>query len=146
MVEILKHIFYFLFDITIFKKRVEKGKRVGWIDVIISPSIRYAIIIALILILCLSIFKLLTFEYFKIQNTNNRLGKIKSAIEKYESQTGNYPITIDLLIGNRPLKKKWTVDAWGNPIFYNTSNEGFELLSAGQDGHLNTEDDILVTN
>ncbi|MTI39439.1 type II secretion system protein GspG [Fulvivirga lutimaris] len=144
MIDIIKSIFFFLFDIAIFKKRVDKGKSVKWFDIIISPSIRYSIIIALILILCFSIFRILTFDYFKTQNTIHRLDEIKTAIEKYESQTGAYPRTIDQLIGSRPLRKDWGFDAWGNPIVYTILDKSFELLSAGKDGKVNTEDDIIL--
>jgi uncharacterized membrane protein len=74
----LKLVFFFLFDISKFKERVNKGKHVGWIDVIISPSMRYTVIIGLILGILGVTFRILTATHVKNERTTEQLVEIQS--------------------------------------------------------------------
>ena len=146
--DILLNIFYFLFDYKKLKEKVDKNEKIGWVDVIISPSIRYAVMIGLVLGFLIGGFNLLTDNYFKERATIKRLSAISAEIQKIRDNTGHYPETIDEVISNNPLRKNWNMDKWDNEIKYRRGldGNGFVLISNGRDELYETKDDIIIKN
>src|ERR1700744_123609 len=85
-------------------------------------------------------------------------GGIKSALGNFKVDNGHYPIgtngllelvqkTADATNWHGPYLDKWPVDPWGDnyiyecPGRYNTN--AYDLFSAGPDGRIGTEDDIV---
>jgi general secretion pathway protein G len=83
-------------------------------------------------------------------------GGIKSALDRYDVETGHYPKSLQDLIQQPGNEKKWSgpyfdppkvpVDPWGNPYIYYYPGKhtatGYDLLSAGPDEKEGTDDDI----
>ena len=91
----------------------------------------------------------------KIKTTKLKINNVKSALEQYKVDFGDYPSQgegLRALIsppeGNPPYLKDKTVpkDDFGNELMYfNPSRHGggpFEIMSKGPDGSEGTEDDI----
>jgi general secretion pathway protein G len=80
--------------------------------------------------------------------TRTSIGAIEQAARMFEIRTGKYPDSIDQLtqpLGDRPalLDKKAMNDQWGNPFTFKKTSNFIEIRSAGKDGAMNTQDDIL---
>lgn len=84
----------------------------------------------------------------KVAATRTSIGSIGTAIQAYEIRNGKFPDSLDDLTvatDSHPalLKKDSLNDSWGTPFQYKkTSKFEFEVRSAGEDGQMNTEDDI----
>ena len=84
----------------------------------------------------------------KVAATRTSIGSIGTAIQAYEIRNSKYPDSLDDLTvatDSHPalLKKESLNDSWGNPFQYKkTSKFEFEIRSAGEDGQMNTEDDL----
>ena len=72
------------------------------------------------------------------------MNRIEEALYQYKSYTGKFPNSMDVLIGNRPLRKQWKKDSWGTNYKLN-SNQSLILtfMSAGSDKSFGTEDDLI---
>jgi hypothetical protein len=83
-------------------------------------------------------------QYMKRKNTINESEEIIAALNVYKLQTHAYPSHLDDIIGQNPIRKGWKKDSWGNYYIYQVNNRknSFTLISKGQDGLLNTTDDI----
>ena len=80
--------------------------------------------------------------------TRTSIAAIEQAARMFEIRTGKYPDSIDQLtqpLGDRPalLDKKAMNDQWGNAFSYKKTSNFIEIRSAGKDGAMNTQDDIL---
>ena len=80
--------------------------------------------------------------------TRASIGAIEQAARMFEIRTGKYPDSIDQLtqpLGDRPalLDKKAMNDSWGNAFSYKKTSNFVEIRSAGKDGAMNTQDDLL---
>jgi len=83
-------------------------------------------------------------------------GGIKSAIDQFEQDNGNYPKSLQDLVQPPADAKNWRgpyftptnlpTDPWGNPYIYEYpgkhNKNGYDLFSAGPDGKPGTKDDI----
>lgn len=81
--------------------------------------------------------------------TRDSIRSIETAAAAYEVRVGRYPNSVEDLKssadGMRPLldPKKPTQDGWGNEFQLRIVDNGFlEVRSAGEDGQMNTSDDI----
>jgi general secretion pathway protein G len=80
--------------------------------------------------------------------TRTSIAAIEQAARVYEIRTGKYPDSLDQLMqpigNNQPLlDKKAKNDQWGTPFSFKKTSNFIEIRSAGKDGAMNTEDDIL---
>jgi general secretion pathway protein G len=84
-------------------------------------------------------------DYIKPQLTKDEGIKIIKSIKSYHNGYKQYPDSIDLLIGDNPIRKDWRSDAWGEPYIYELAedNQSFKLVSKGKDRKLDTQDDII---
>lgn len=92
-----------------------------------------------------------------VKNTEVQLKALSQQVQMYRIRLNALPKSLDELV-NGPsdpkLKAKWTgsiidavpEDAWNNAINYKVTGNQFEIRSAGLDGQMNTDDDIVVTN
>lgn len=84
----------------------------------------------------------------RISATRSSISAIEQAARTYEIRTGKFPDSLDQLLqpmGDRPplLDKKASSDSWGVPFAYKKTNTFIEIRSAGKDGAMNTEDDLV---
>ena len=87
-------------------------------------------------------------EESRVSATRTSIAAIEQAARMFEIRTGKYPDSIDQLLqpmGDRPalLDKKAMNDQWGNPFTFKKTSNFIEIRSAGKDGAMNTQDDIL---
>ncbi len=103
-------------------------------------GIPVAIVVAIVLILAV----VLTRYGFWRDGYSSETGKsLVEKIEAHKTKTGSYPRSLNVLIDpTDPIEKKQTLDPWGNPYMYRTTQGDFELISSGKDGKPDTKDDI----
>jgi general secretion pathway protein G len=82
------------------------------------------------------------------------LSSIKTALDAFEVDNGYYPRSLQDLLQQPSNAKNWhgpylesiPRDPWGNPYVYTYPGRhnpnGYDLLSAGPDGRVGTDDDI----
>ncbi len=90
-----------------------------------------------------------------VSATQAQLNSLKSNIVYYQLKTKAMPDELEQLV-NGPSdaanKAKWVepiiesvpTDAWGNAFDFSAKGNQFEIRSAGIDGQMNTDDDIVV--
>ena len=103
-----------------------------------------------------------TRERAKIDTTKINIRVLKSQVDRYNLEVGNYPTTaqgLDALLqppADLPDPSKWggpyledntsPLDPWGNPYQYVSPSQhtrgGFDIWSLGPDGQDGTDDDI----
>ncbi len=120
-------------------------------DVVWAVIILVFIIPVFFLILILGGFSVASWytdNYVKPEQTLEEGNKIVSALQKYKENEGKYPDNIQVVIGDRPVRKGWIKDAWEQNYIYELTEDGknFNLTSKGKDKVLNTEDDIIFNN
>ena len=78
------------------------------------------------------------------QKTKSEIAKISVTIEEWNKAFDHYPVNLQELIGNNPIRKNWDKDAWGVPYLYIVSEDKkeFQIVSAGSDHIFDTEDDL----
>ena len=81
---------------------------------------------------------------------------VKSALDQYKVDVGNYPKSLQDLVQQPSGTTSWhgpyldrlPVDPWGNPYVYDYPGRhnpgGYDLLSAGPDGLVGTKDDVVA--
>lgn len=90
-----------------------------------------------------------------INATTTQMNSLKNNIQMYQIRMNSLPETLEALRdgpSDASKKAKWVdaiikeipVDAWGNPFVYEVSGNSFTIRSAGRDGQVNTDDDIVV--
>ena len=87
-------------------------------------------------------------EEARVSATRTSIAAIEQAARMFEIRTGKYPDSIDQLLqpmGDRQplLDAKSKNDQWGNPFAFKKTSNFIEIRSAGKDGAMNTQDDIL---
>ncbi len=131
------------------RKRVSKKEKEDGIKRTIrkyffQPSFLMAIVI-------LAIISLSSFLFFSYQRksiypdkTKKEIAKMSDRMKNWNEKFGKYPMDLNELIGNNPLRQDWKKDAWNREYeFKITENgQGFLITSAGLDGKFKTEDDI----
>lgn len=87
--------------------------------------------------------------------TKAQLNGLKNNIQWYQIRMNSLPETLEALRdgpSDSAKQSKWTdpiiteipVDAWGNEYVYEVNGNEFAIRSAGRDGQVNTDDDIVV--
>ena len=90
-----------------------------------------------------------------INATRTQLNSLKNNIQMYQIRMNSLPETLEALRdgpSDSAKQTKWVapiineipVDAWGNAFVYSLNGNQFEIRSAGRDGQVNTDDDIVV--
>ena len=103
-------------------------------------GIPLGIVIVLVIIISLVLAR---YGFWSAGPPRGTLQPLIEKIENYKAQTGSYPDSLEALIDpTDPIEKKQILDQWGNVYLLRTTGSSFELLSAGQDGHPGTEDDV----
>ncbi len=69
------------------------------------------------------------------------LGTIANSVERYQEQTGDLPVRLEQLVPNQ--LRDLHPDPWGRNYVSFRGPGGFAVVSAGRDGVLGTEDDIV---
>lgn len=100
----------------------------------------------------------------KVNSTKSQISNIETALQMYEIEAGSFPSSSDGLAGlvRRPSnfpEEAWPQggfmsevpkDGWNRPFeyVYPSSYESvpYEIISAGKDGQIGTEDDITNTD
>ncbi|WP_436717934.1 type II secretion system protein GspG [Roseiconus lacunae] len=91
-----------------------------------------------------------------VDATTTQMKMLKSNIDMYQIRIGGMPSSLEELKdgpSDSAKKAKWVApiideiptDAWGNPFEYKASGNTFEIRSAGIDGQMNSDDDIVVS-
>ena len=91
----------------------------------------------------------------KANATKVQLNSLKQSIDLYQVRMNKLPETLEALRdgpSDASGKAKWVApiiteiptDAWENPLTYSVEGNTYELRSAGIDGQVNTEDDVLL--
>ena len=91
----------------------------------------------------------------KVNATKVQLDALKQSINLYQVRMNKLPESLEALRdgpSDAAGKAKWVApiiteiptDAWENPLTYSVNGNTYELRSAGMDGQVNTEDDILL--
>ncbi|MEO0573307.1 MAG: type II secretion system protein GspG [Bacteroidota bacterium] len=123
------------------RREIEKGKNLPK-KTMIHPTVW----ILLILLGLVFSFRFLYGVFFNQGEslTKNKIVEIGKILEDERSGMGKYPLTLDEIIRNNPLRKNLKIDAWGNDFHYRLLDNGlkYELISAGKDGIMNSKDDI----
>jgi TM2 domain-containing membrane protein YozV len=84
-------------------------------------------------------------RHSKPEATRAEAVEIVRVLEEFRGGARAYPDELEIVIGQRPLRAGWRADEWGHPYRYTVEEDGqsFELVSAGPDGRLDTEDDLV---
>jgi general secretion pathway protein G len=96
-------------------------------------------------------------EKANIQQTEIQLKNLGTPLGLYRNDNRSYPTTeegLDALVDNPGTARNWRgpyvddenniVDLWFTPIEYERVGSKYKLSSAGPDGEMGTEDDIIV--
>lgn len=78
-----------------------------------------------------------------IQRTQHRFAILRDLIYRHSRVTGMLPDHLEPIV--QPFKKEGAtlLDAWNRPVVYTRRDKEYELRSAGMDGVLNTDDDLV---
>ncbi len=90
-----------------------------------------------------------------INATRTQLNSLKNSIQMYQIRMNGLPETLEALKdgpSDSSKQSKWVapiineipVDAWSNDFVYSLNGNEYEIRSAGPDGQVNTDDDIVV--
>ena len=95
-------------------------------------------------------------EKARIAAAKTQIANFSTALNRYETDTGNYPRDLQSLLQAPGDARGWSgpymegrtlpTDPWDNPYLYESPGKnnayGFDLSSAGPDGRPGTDDDI----
>lgn len=88
-------------------------------------------------------------ELEAIRQTMILMEDVSNALEEYASANGQIP-QMDDLVGLEDLvpdyfpQERGFEDGWGTPLHYRIQGEDYVLTSAGPDGEVGTQDDIII--
>jgi hypothetical protein len=139
-----------LFDIIVlwfwyrYKKR--KGEKLPWYAGWILPS--DAIFMLLMSVVTVAAVTLFFFDVipFAKRRTKIEMIEIQTAMIKSNKDLGEYPTSLQDLIGSNPMRKEWLTDEWGT--MYRLAYQNLHLkkiTSAGKDKKFDTKDDIHLS-
>ncbi|WP_164103086.1 type II secretion system protein GspG [Candidatus Laterigemmans baculatus] len=88
------------------------------------------------------------------RTTQVTLDNLKTSIRMYRVKVNQMPESLDELVNGpsdpdkkalfgSPVIEEVPKDGWGNELTYTLSGNEFEIRSAGKDGQVNTDDDIV---
>lgn len=88
------------------------------------------------------------------RTTQVTLENLKTSIRMYRVKVNEMPESLDALVTGpsdpnkkamfgSPVIEEVPKDGWGNDLTYTLTGNEFEIRSAGRDGQVNTEDDIV---
>lgn len=91
----------------------------------------------------------------KVNATKVQLDALKQSINLYQVRMNKLPDALETLRdgpSDAAGKAKWVApiiteippDAWENPLTFSVNGNTYEIRSAGMDGQLNTDDDIVL--
>lgn len=91
----------------------------------------------------------------KINATKVQMDHLKQAIMMYQIRMNSLPDSLEALRdgpSDAAAKAKWVapiikeipMDAWENSLEYSVNGNTYEIRSAGMDGQMSTEDDIVL--
>jgi Type II secretion system (T2SS), protein G len=86
--------------------------------------------------------------YAKPRRTAEEVAAIVRALDAFQDVHSRYPDDLSVIIGRRPPRQLWTTDDWNRPYQYIIQADGqsFTLVSAGRDGVMGTEDDLVYSS
>ena len=90
-----------------------------------------------------------------VDATETQLKMLKQNIEMYQLKMQSLPESLQNLVdgpSDSAKKAKWVApiidevpkDGWGNELKYEVNGNSYEIRSAGLDGQMNSDDDIVV--
>ena len=84
------------------------------------------------------------YDRIRTEVTQTNMATLEKAINLFGGTEGRTPTDLKELSATRLLMGD-TSDGWGRPLKYErVSDSNFRLISAGQDGKFNTDDDIVL--
>jgi hypothetical protein len=91
-----------------------------------------------------------TYQGGLADRTKGDMHAIAAALAARHIDAGDYPQVYDLdalaaALQPAYIRQMPRSDAWGNPLSYRGTGDGFVLTSMGSDGVAGTEDDLTVT-
>ncbi len=130
-------------------KRVKKeeeveGRKKPFKKYLKSPSLIVYGSVFLILILAGFVFLFYQYKVVKPKQCLKEMHQIEKALQSWKRAYGQYPHSILELTKSKPLRKDWLKDSWNKPYYYTVEENGYVLISSGQDGRHNTNDDIKL--
>ncbi|WP_204345605.1 type II secretion system protein GspG [Psychroserpens algicola] len=150
--ELLAEILLIYLDIKFwFKKRkqrrYEKANRLPQKSML-YPSDKIGIALFVISLSIAILFGVFIYPSIKISRTEDKLLEIANLLEKEKRDIGVYPLVLETIIRNNPLRKDITKDAWGQEFRYQLSEDStaYLLFSVGKDRTPKTKDDIVLTD
>lgn len=87
----------------------------------------------------------------KIIGTKGSMENLARALSTYAVDHGGYPVAADLQNALGELVPSYLrvpvrVDAWNHPLIYRSDGRSYTLTASGQDGVIDTEDDLEMTD
>ena len=126
------------------KKEKDDGIKRPIQKIFMQPSMLVFIII--LVITCISSFLFFTYQSRSIypEKTKNEIFEMSDRMENWYEKFAKYPVDLNELIGNNPIRQEWQTDAWNRAYKFEITNDGkrYLIISAGSDGKFGTEDDI----
>ncbi|MFY9243038.1 MAG: type II secretion system protein GspG [Polaribacter sp.] len=126
-----------------FEKENNLPKSIVW-HPMTKPFVVFSIIF---LISAFIFFSFVSKNEFELK-TKKKLNEISEILEAEKKEFGKYPVSLNEIIRNNPLRKNITLDYWKNEFIYRISKDSlnYTLISLGKDRQQNTSDDIKITN
>ena len=130
--DIIKHILFFIFNYRAYKSRAKRGEKIGWREIFISPTLKYAVLFGAIASLVTIGIYHSTRNIIKENLTIDRAEKIIADLKVYKDHTSRYPERLEEAL-NSPLDEDLQEDGWGSEFHYslNASQQKFTLISRG---------------
>jgi len=118
-----------------------KGEKVKWWMWFFD----YQVIIVLVGLCFFGYFAIKAFlnsNFFEGNETRKELIEIKKGVDTYKEKSGEYPKTMEELVGKSPVRKDWKTDEWGKAYSLQNSEGALQIVSGGPDGKMHTSDDF----
>lgn len=91
----------------------------------------------------------------KVDTTQIQIKELQKNIDLYRIRIGGMPDSLDSLVEGpsdpakqakwrRPLLAEIPKDAWDNEFVFTANGDSYEIRSGGEDGRVNTDDDVVV--
>lgn len=127
-------------------KEKEDGVKRPFQRYFLQPSALIFFFLLLFTVIASFLFAMYQHNSIYPEKTRTELVEITEWTEKWKENYGRYPTELNEIIGNNPIRQDWKRDAWNRAYKYiQTENPiGFKIISAGSDGHFDTEDDITL--